>query len=126
MAITGFAGVVGPMLACFSFTNPSSALGGLGLPLPFTLAGSLFVLVPAFYTFRYILGWPPLIALTGVLASGTIAGWLALGAPSNALFGVPGGLGAWFGGFTALAWILGYCIMANDKDRIGPRGYSSD
>jgi hypothetical protein len=115
LAITGFAGVIGPMMACFTFENPQSALAGLTLPLPFTLAGSLFVLGPTFFALRYSLRWTSLASCIGVLVAGVLVGWLALGGPSNDLLGLAGPLGAWFGGFTAIAWVLGYWFFGNQE-----------
>lgn len=107
------------MMAFFTFDNPQSALAGLTLPLPFTLAGSLFVLVPVFFTLRYILRWPSLASCIGVLMAGVAVGWLALGAPSNDLLGRAGPLGAWFGGCTAIAWMLGYWLFGRQRSGTG-------
>lgn len=106
------------MMACFTFDNPQSALAGLTLPLPLTLAGSLFVLVPTFFALRYSLRWTSLASCIGVLVAGVLAGWLVLGGPSNDLLGLAGPLGAWFGGSTAIAWVLGYWFFGRQGDAV--------
>lgn len=80
-------------------------------PVVFTLAGAFFVLMPTFYWLRYTLRWPPLASDLGVFVTGTIVGWLALGAPNQDFFGPMGELGARFGACTAGCWVISYYLL---------------
>lgn len=112
LAITGLAGVAGSMLgfATLQF-DLGAVVAGLGFPLVFTLAGAFFVLMPTFYWLRYSLRWGPLASCVGVFATGTIVGWLALGAPNQDLFGLASELGARFGACTAGCWVISYYLL---------------
>ena len=113
--ITAFAGVAGSMLGFVTLNfNLHAALAGLAFPVVFTLLGAFFVLVPSFFALRYSLRLSPLASCAGVFGAGTIAGWLALGVPSEDLFGLTGDLGARFGACTAGCWIIFYYLITND------------
>lgn len=112
LAITGMAGVAGSMLGGITLQfDLGAALAGLNLPVVFTLAGALLVLLPTFYSLRYSLRWSPFASCVGVFITGTIVGWLVLGAPSEDLFGPSGQLGARFGMCTAGCWVLFYYLL---------------
>lgn len=112
LAITGLAGVAGSMLGGITLQfGLGAALVGLTFPVVFTLAGAIFVLLPTFYWLRYSLRWSPFASCVGVFITGTIAGWLVLGAPSEDLFGPLGELGARFGMCTAGCWVLFYYLL---------------
>lgn len=112
LAITGLAGVAGSMLGGITLQfSLGAALAGLTFPVVFTLAGAVFVLLPTFYWLRYSLRWSPFASCVSVLITGTIVGWLALGAPSEDLFGPSGELGARFGMCTAGSWVLFYYLL---------------
>jgi hypothetical protein len=90
--------------------------GGLSV-VPFTLFGSLVVLLPVYLGFRDIRKSSIRVCYAAVAASGVLGGWLILNALTGFIAYGVGQMGALFGFATSVFWIVAHHLSRSRSAR---------
>lgn len=106
----GGGGIIGVLLL------GGDPLGGLSV-VPFTLFGSLVVLIPVYLGFRDIRKSSVRVCYVAVAVSGVLGGWLILNAFTGFIAYRIGQMGSVFGFATSVCWIVAHHLSRSRPAR---------